>query len=94
MAAYGQKVEVKTARKEAEVFLRQLLSGGPVRWVEVKDAADGNALSWATVRRAKKKLGVVATKDGMKEGWSWSLPNVLKSAEGDHLSDMSPFGEI
>jgi hypothetical protein len=31
-------------------------------------------MNWRTVERAKKRLGVIAEKDGMKGGWRWRMP--------------------
>jgi hypothetical protein len=77
---------------EAVEFLKEFLATGSVPQSEVKAAAEGNGLSWATVRRAKKRLGIQATKDGMGGGWLWGLPKVLNSAEDAHLKKVSPFG--
>lgn len=60
-------------RLDAEQFLRGLLADGPVPTRQIKADADGAGYSWATVRRAQKSLGIVATKGGMKEGWTWRL---------------------
>jgi putative DNA primase/helicase len=42
----------------------------------IKEAADANGISWATMRRAKDALGVVAEKDNdTPQGkWFWRLP--------------------
>jgi hypothetical protein len=59
-------------------FLTDVLTPAP-RWVkDVKDEAKAAGLSWATVRRAKDKLGAVALKVGAPgetdQGWKWALP--------------------
>lgn len=58
----------------AKRFLAGLLEGGPVCQPTIKRDAEGAGYSWATIRRAKKALGVEAVKTGMHEGWEWMLP--------------------
>ena len=60
-------------------FLRSFLAGRPVSPKEVKSAAEANGISWASIKRAKKKLGVEAQKGGFDDGWAWSLPKGLKN---------------
>lgn len=73
-----------SVRDDATEFLRSLLAGGdlPVRAIQ-KDAK-GAGLSWATVRRAKKELGIKPRKGGMEEGWLWGLPKQPSSTEDAH----------
>jgi putative DNA primase/helicase len=65
----------RSAAAEAEDFLRDRLADGLV--VPAKDAEEhAHALGIAprTLKRARKKLGVIAEKSGLKEGWTWRLP--------------------
>jgi hypothetical protein len=84
------------AREEAEAFLRERLADGSVPQKEVKADAEGAGLAWATVRRAKDRLGIKPEKDGMGGGWLWRLPaapKVLNSVEDAQPRKVSTFGE-
>src|SRR5262249_12931229 len=73
----------KGAEADAEDFLRVVLAAGPVAVQAIETEAKEAGHSWATVRRAKDKLGVVAVRvaqsrddDGRLDGhghWQWSL---------------------
>jgi putative DNA primase/helicase len=72
------------ALDEAEAFLRNALGDGPRTRRDLETAAEAEGLSWRTVRRAKKKLGIVATKTGYASGWTWRLPEgVTATDDGD-----------
>jgi len=62
--------------KDAEQFLRDLLSDGPMPSKAVKADADGAGYSWATIRRAQRTIGVQCVKEkGSKtSAWVWRLP--------------------
>ena len=45
-------------RAEAEEFLRDVLSGGPRPSIEIEAEARGAGVSWRTVRRAQKAIGI------------------------------------
>lgn len=64
-----------------KVFLLELLATGPVPLKRVKAKATEAEFLWATVQRAQKALGIVATKEGGFFGiqtdapkWVWQLP--------------------
>jgi len=62
-------------------FLRSLLVDAPMPAKMVRSEADGAGYSWATIRRAKERLGVEAERHGgIAEGgkWLWALPKVLQ----------------
>jgi hypothetical protein len=54
-------------------FLTELLAAGPVRTAEVMSQARGQGFSERTLRRAKKKLGVVANRKDESGAWQWDL---------------------
>jgi putative DNA primase/helicase len=91
MAAMAGGVEGKSAVEEAKQFLTEVLTDGGMAANEVKKAAEGAGLTWATVRRAKSLIGIKPHKAGMHAGWLWALPKVLKSSEGAQASGMSTF---
>jgi hypothetical protein len=76
----------------AKDFLREMLAEGPVASTQVQAAAHARGLSWATVRRAKRALGIKAHKMGLGEGWTWQIPNMLTHEEDAHPSGVSIFG--
>jgi AAA domain len=62
------------AMGEAIDFLRQELANGPQPQKDLKKSAEAAAISWSTVKRAKKALNVKTSKVGLTEGWQWRLP--------------------
>jgi putative DNA primase/helicase len=70
----AESIERRAPREEAEEFLRERLAGGPVSQKDVRVDAEGAGLAWATVRRAKDRLGIKPEKAGMDGGWLWGLP--------------------
>jgi hypothetical protein len=59
----------------ADQFLSETLADGPMRQVDVTKAATAQGISDRTLRRARGRLGVVATKHGFGSGsfWVWRL---------------------
>jgi len=66
-----------SAEAEARAFLTTFLSDGAKPQHEVEEAAKANCHSWATIRRAKEKLGIKPEKKG--KTWVWELPTVEMS---------------
>jgi putative DNA primase/helicase len=63
-------------RRDAEAWLSDLLTDGPMRAQEVQAAAREAGLAWRTVERAKRRLDVEATRVGGVAGggqWWWRL---------------------
>jgi putative DNA primase/helicase len=68
------------AREEAKDFLKTLLAKGLRRTNAIKADAEDAGLSWATIRRAKDRLGIKARREAITgEGigsdgqWVWTL---------------------
>jgi hypothetical protein len=53
-------------------FLKKRLADGPAAARPVEEEADAELISERTLKRAKRKLGVVSEKIGEK--WIWRLP--------------------
>ena len=62
------------AGQEAEDFLQNLLREGPRPQKEIRAEARQVGIAERTLRRAKKRLGIVARKRDMEGGWEWGLP--------------------
>jgi putative DNA primase/helicase len=62
------------ALSEAKDFLLAELDVGPVRSNDLRSRARDAGLSWRTIRRAQKDLGIEVTKKGFADGkWWWML---------------------
>lgn len=80
--------EEQMAHDDAVEFLRGLLRDGPVPAANVEKAARQMGVPMDSVRRAKRSLGVRATKQGFGLGgtWTWTLPEADGSREYRPLS--------
>lgn len=84
-----------SALREACDFLNELLANGPVSSKAVKAAASEAGISFTTVRRAKKVVGVVAEKAGMNDGWTWKIQRRCSSnSEDAHQNNVSTFDKF
>lgn len=66
-----------SARAQAENFLRNALADGPIAAKTVESDAEGEGISEATLRRARKSLGIKPARAGGLGDlghWVWSLP--------------------
>ena len=59
--------------KKAKELLSDLLAKGSITATEGEEAGRANGISQRTLERARKELGVKATKDGFDGGWKWTL---------------------
>ncbi len=88
-----------TERDTATDWLRELLADGPLPTTEVRSQANEAGFAWATMRRAKERLGIRPRKSGFESGWTWELPKgpaPEDAHEGAKMLtplDVSPFGE-
>ncbi len=86
LLAGGFDPEDPADRQDADQFLRGLLADGRVPATEVFRDARKNGLSENTMRRAKRRLGVVTRHEGQpgeKGAWYWSLPEGAHAAPED-----------
>jgi putative DNA primase/helicase len=82
------------AQHRAESWLQTMLAKGAVPPKEIEARAKSAGLSWATVRRAKESLGVIAEKSGFSGGWVWRLKDAhVEGAQTPHR-DMSAFEKV
>jgi len=94
--------ESKSAVDEAADFLEQELSHGSMKMIDLKEKAKQNDISPASLKRAKKLKGVVADREGGRDGyWYWHFPDgYFNNDKGDHenvlhttLNPLSTFNE-
>lgn len=81
--------------ERAAEWLEERLGAAPVPAKQVQQDALMAGLSWKTVNRAKRSLGIKPRKTGMGGGWVWSLPSAeggREGAEGGHADDVTTFG--
>jgi hypothetical protein len=62
-------------RDEATQWLADALADGPRPAKELFAQAEKDGISKGTLKRAKRELGVIASKDGWDGGWVWRLPH-------------------
>ena len=62
-------------RVDADEFLEEILADGPLKQADVTKAARAQGIADRTLRRARSRLGAVATKQGFGRGsfWLWRL---------------------
>jgi len=62
----------ETQLDQAGELLQEILADGPVLATEVRAEAEGEEISWSTMKRAKQALGVESRKRNGR--WYWELP--------------------
>jgi putative DNA primase/helicase len=58
---------------QAKQLLRATLADAAQRQTDIQAAAKAEGISWATLKRASEDGGVIKRKNGMANGWWWSL---------------------
>ena len=88
------------AGADAEEFLREALAGGALAVIDLKADGKEAGLSWATIRRAKDRLGVVAQrKSHGRDGagrWTWAMSTPARCSsrlQDAHPSEVSTLQE-
>lgn len=82
-ALEGEKPKSLSAVDDASDWLLELLALGPVESERVKEAAEQEGLSWASVRRAKTDLRVIARPNGGR--WHWRLTEGAQDAQSQNV---------
>lgn len=66
-----EAIDQGSERREVMEWLTAQLSDGDVSQKEIEMRANASGISRSTLRRAKRALGVVSKKTGMRDGWVW-----------------------
>jgi putative DNA primase/helicase len=102
LAAADSAGEHRSARDEAIEWLKELLAEGPLDAKEIRAQAEGAGLTWATVRRAKDRLGIRPERRsegcGGEGKWLWALPTEraqgAQESQDAHVPDVSTLGRL
>ena len=73
-STFRERGRPATECNDSVEFLQEMLAEGPVLSSEILTQAGIQGFSERTLRRAKKKLGVIAQRDGAVGVWRWTLP--------------------
>jgi len=71
--------EQQSAVEEAAEFLEEVLSGGAQSSKDVKEQAGARGISFATLRRAQDRLGVIKRPSGFQRSWLLELPSLAQN---------------
>ena len=83
----------KRALEDAERFLLELLSNGPVEVKAIENEAEKAGYSWATIRRAKGGMPINSKKGGFDGSWFWSISEDAQSEDAQTpYKTLSTFG--
>lgn len=74
LAAAGTDEETQSAIEEAIDFIRVALAQGPMATTELEQLAKREGISGRTLRRARRRMGLVKARDGFQGRVTWALP--------------------
>jgi hypothetical protein len=102
LAASDNAPERQSACDEASDWLSEFVANGEIDVKTIRSQAQAAGLTWATIRRAKDRLGIRAerrSEGGGGEGkWVWRLPNDrvqgAQKSQDAHVRDVSPLAHF
>jgi len=76
-------------------LIADLLAYGEISATQMEKDCKGAGYSFATMRRAKKQLGIKSIKQGMgpKGIWVWELPKMLNISKDAHTQNVNTLGK-
>jgi hypothetical protein len=89
-----ENADARSALLRAKTWLSELLQDGPLLVEKIKAEARGADIAWATVRRAKESLPVVAKKGDYQGAWYWRLSDSSRKGAQDYSSQVSTFEQF
>jgi putative DNA primase/helicase len=83
--------EDRGALADAEEFLRDLLADGPCPAADALKKARAEGIAERTLKRARRRLGIVARKTAFAGSWEWLPP---QGGQGDHEEGQEGQGKL
>lgn len=77
---FGNNLQDRGALGEAKEFLQHVCIIGCTAQ-QVKEQAEEAGISYATLKRAKKELGIKSKKGGQNGSWMWRLPDLEEAQD-------------
>lgn len=75
--------EERTITDEAVDFLRDLLSNGSMKVLQIQKEARQAGITDKSLRNAREKLGIKPKKSAFTGGWEWGLTEVAPNSQDD-----------
>jgi putative DNA primase/helicase len=86
--------------EQAKTMLLRILAGGEALQKDIEAQAEALDISWRTVMRAKKDLGITSSKHRFDGQWIWKLPPIsqdlryLREAATDEECQTPPYNKV